>query len=441
MLLGSLICRRANYLTLLNKINAMKTTFTKIAGLLAAVIMITLAAPSWSQDVKDYITIKGVVKDKVTRRALEFVNISVPGSNIGTVTNINGEFSIKIKDSLNAKNIKISHLGYSNHTQHIRKEDMNDVQIFLTPNENLLEEITVLGFDAEALVRRAMSKIETNYSPNTALLEGFYRETIRKRRTYINVSEAIIEVYKTPYSQDLNRDMVQVYKGRKLISPNPQDTLMVRLLGGPTLAVYLDVVKNPDLMLSEEALTYYRFAIEESAMIDDRAHYVVSFVPKVSLPYALHYGKLYIDKDNLAFTKAVFSVSMDDRNKATQAILKKKPAGMQFKPEDITFTVNYKQREGKTYLSYLRSEIKFKCDWKKRLFSTNYTIVSEAVITGGKEDNASRIPAKLAFRDGHALYDKVDSFYDKDFWEDYNIIEPDESLESAVNKLRRANSK
>lgn len=208
MLLGSLICRRANYLTLLNKINAMKTTFTKIAGLLAAVIMITLAAPSWSQDVKDYITIKGVVKDKVTRRALEFVNISVPGSNIGTVTNINGEFSIKIKDSLNAKNIKISHLGYSNHTQHIRKEDMNDVQIFLTPNENLLEEITVLGFDAEALVRRAMSKIETNYSPNTALLEGFYRETIRKRRTYINVSEAIIEIYKTPYSQEDRKSVV-----------------------------------------------------------------------------------------------------------------------------------------------------------------------------------------------------------------------------------------
>jgi hypothetical protein len=419
----------------------MKTTFTKIAGLLAAVMMLACIAPTFAQGGKDYITVKGVVKDKTTKRALEYVSISVPGSNIGTVTNINGEFSLKIKDSLNAKSIKVSHLGYSTHNQNIRKEDMTSVDIFLTPNVNLLDEITVLGFDAEVLVRRAISRIEHNYSPNTALLEGFYRETIRKRRTYINVSEAIVEVYKTPYQQGLNRDLVQIYKGRKLISPNPQDTLMVRLLGGPTLAIYLDVVKNPDLMLSEETLAYYKFAIEESVMIDDRAHYVVAFEPKVSLPFALHFGKLYIDKDNLTFSKAVFSVSMDDRNKATQAILKKKPMGMQFKPEEITFLVNYKQRDNRTYLSYIRSEIRFKCDWKKRLFSTNYSIVSELVITGGKEENASRIPAKLAFRESQALYDKVDSFYDKDFWEDYNIIEPDESLENAVIKLKKANTK
>jgi hypothetical protein len=419
----------------------MKTTLTKIAGLVTVLMLLSWITPTFAQEVKDYITIKGVVKDKNTRRALEYVSISVPGTNVGTVTNVNGEFSLKIKESLNAKNIKVSHLGYSNYTQNIRKSDLSDVVILLSPNANLLDEITVLGFDAEALVRSAISRIEYNYSPNTALLEGFYRETIRKRRNFINVSEAIVEVFKTPYTNDLNRDAVQIYKGRKVISPNPQDTLMVRLLGGPTISIYLDVVKNPDLMLNMETLSYYKFAIEETAMIDDRAHFVVSFVPKVSLPYALHYGKLYIDKENLAFSKAEFSVSMEDRNKATQAILKKKPLGMQFKPEEITFMVNYKQRDGRTYLSYLRSEMRFKCDWKKRLFSTTYTVVSETVITGGKEENATRIPAKLAFRDSQSLYDKVDSFYDKDFWEDYNIIEPDESLENAVNKLRRANNK
>jgi hypothetical protein len=32
----------------------------------------------------------------------------------------------------------------------------------------------------------------------------------------------------------------------------------------------------------------------------------------------------------------------------------------------------------------------------------------------------------------------VSNFVDKDFWEDYNIIEPEESLENAVEKLRKA---
>src|SRR3989339_1740899 len=102
----------------------MKTTLTKITGLIAAFLMLACIAPTFAQDGKDYITIKGVVKDKTTKRALEYVSISVPGSNIGTVTNINGEFSIKIKDSLNARSIKVSHLGYSTQNQNIRKEDM-----------------------------------------------------------------------------------------------------------------------------------------------------------------------------------------------------------------------------------------------------------------------------------------------------------------------------
>jgi len=56
-------------------------------------------------------------------------------------------------------------------------------------------------------------------------------------------------------------------------------------------------------------------------------------------------------------------------------------------------------------------------------------------------ENATRIPQKLAFRDSKSLSDSVESFLDKDFWEDYNIIEPDESLESAVNRLKKEEKK
>ena len=62
---------------------------------------------------------------------------------------------------------------------------------------------------------------------------------------------------------------------------------------------------------------------------------------------------------------------------------------------------------------------------------------AETVITGGKGEKVGRIPNKLVFSDNVSLSDKVDSFFDKNFWEDYNIIEPDESLESAVNKLKK----
>jgi hypothetical protein len=199
----------------------------------------------------------------------------------------------------------------------------------------------------------------------------------------------------------------------------------------------MDVVKNPELFLDINTLGMYRYNMEESVMIDERPHYVVSFSPQVVLPYALHYGKLYIDKQSLTFSRAEFSLSMDDRNKATQAILRKKPFKMHFKPEEVSFLVTYKQQDGKSYLNYVWSEVKFKCDLKRRLFSTGYTIVSEMVVTDRKSGKINKIPFKQSFGQNQVLSDKVQNFYDPNFWEDYNIIEPTESLENAVSKLRK----
>jgi hypothetical protein len=211
----------------------------------------------------------------------------------------------------------------------------------------------------------------------------------------------------------------------------------VKFEGGPTLSTYLDVVKNKDILLDKETLHYYKFKMENPVMIDERLHYVVSFQPQVILPYALFYGKLYIDNETLTFSRAEFKLSMDDRDKATQAILKKKPFGMHFKPEDVSYLVTYKTIDGISYLNYVRNEVRFKCDWKRRLFSTGYTIVSEMVVTDKREDNVSSISHKDSFNKNQVLSDKVGSFYDSNFWEDYNIIEPTESLDAAVNKLKK----
>lgn len=417
----------------------MKTKVRTLFIIAAMALFTAIPAKVWSQQPNDYYTVKGVVKDKNTQRTLEYASISVAGTNIGTITNTNGEFSIKIKESLQAKAIEVSHIGYFNSRHQLDGKDAEGITIFLTSQPNLLDEITIRAVDAGELVRKAIENIPANYDSDPNILSAFYRETVRKRRNFINVSEAIIDIYKSPYDQGVEKDLLQVYKGRRLISPSPNDTLMVKLLGGPNLSIYLDLVKNNNLMLNAENLHHYKFFITESVMINERPHYVVSFEPRVILPYALHYGKLFIDRESLTFSRAEFSVSMDDRNKATQAILRKKPLSLRFKPEEISFLVTYNQRDGLSHLHYIRSEIQFKCDWKRRLFSTNYSIVSETVITGKSTYDGERIPARLAFRHTYSLSDKVDNFMDPNFWEDYNIIEPDESLESAVNRLKKSN--
>lgn len=419
----------------------MKAMYKKSLGYLLMTLLlcntVPLSAQSDTASEDDYITISGVVKDKSNKKRLEYVNISIPGSSIGTVTNADGEFSFKVKDSIHARKMAVSHLGYYNTEIPLAGENIEDQTIWMTPYVNMLDEVIIHARDARYLVEEAIRKIPENYNPKASMLTGFYRETAQKGRRYISISEAVIDVYKTPYKESAERDRVQIYKGRKLLSQKASDTLAVKLLGGPNMSIYVDIVKNPDILLDMETIQWYNFRMEEPTTIDNRPQYTISFTPQIILPFALYYGKLYIDKERLSFTRAEFFLNMDDKNKATQAILRKKPFGLRFKPVELSYFVNYKQRDGLTYLSYIRNGIRFKCDWKRRLFSTNYTILSEMVVTDGKDENVNSIPYRESFKASQALSDKVSNFADENFWGAYNIIEPTESLENAVNKLKK----
>ena len=415
----------------------MKTRMYFLFGYLMTALFLFSSYPLQAQEEGNYFIVSGTVKDKQTKKKLEYVNISVPGTNVGTITNSDGEFTIKVQDSLQAKVVEVSHIGYYNYRISLTGNDMVDENVMLTQNANVLEEVVVRAHDPRMLVEEAMNRIGKNYSEKPTLLTGFYRETAQKGKRYINISEAIIDVYKTPYDEDASRDRVQIFKGRALLSQKASDTLIVKLLGGPNLSLYVDIVKNPDILLDKTTLGYFSFRMEESVVMDNRPQYVISFQPQAILPYALHYGKLYIDKESLAFTRAEFNLNMEDRDKATSAILKKKPAGLRFRPVEVSFLVTYKQVNGKSYLNYIRNEVRFKCDWKRRLFSTNYAMVSEMVVTDSKDQAVNAIPYKMSFKSSQSLSDKVSDFRDENFWGSYNIIEPTESLEKAANKLRK----
>ncbi|WP_320935728.1 carboxypeptidase-like regulatory domain-containing protein [Bacteroides nordii] len=417
----------------------MKKLVGVIMGWLMFFLLLDIAPLQAREEVDGYFTVTGVVRNKDDRKKLENVNVSVPGTNIGTVTNSDGLFSLKIKDAEIVRGLEVSHIGYLN-TQISLKEnkDLSTLTVWMIPAPNLLSEIVIFGNNARGIVEEAIRKIPVNYSPNENMLTTFYRETVQKRRRYISVSEAVIDVYKTAYNDRVPvKDKVQLQKGRRLLSQKNSDTLAVKVVGGPSLAIYLDVVKNQDALLNMGDLDYYEFHIEEPVNFDNRMQYVISFRPKVNLMYALFYGKLYIDFEKLAFTRAEFSLDMKNKTKAVEAILHKKPLGLQFKPQEVSYLVTYKEQNGKTYLNYIWNTIRFKCDWKKRLFSSGYTVYSEMVVTDRQEDNFTAISNKTAFKEKQVFYDLVDEYWNEDFWKEYNIIEPTESLEHAVNKLKK----
>jgi hypothetical protein len=393
-----------------------------------------------AQESAGYFTISGTVKDIYSKKKIEYVSVSASGTHVGTVTNEDGEFALKLANDSKVNEIELSCIGYYNARITVSRDGrMQNRTYYITPQSFQLSEIEVFSWqNPRDLVKAALSKVNQNYSMNPNLFTGFYRETIQKRHKYINISEAIVHLYKGSYkTTDVESDRIQVLKGRKLISPKVSDTLNVKLLGGPNMAIYMDVVKNPDLLLSEDVLPYYSYKMGETTSINERLQYVVHFQPQVVLPIPLFTGAFYIDRETLSFTRAEFNMDMRDKLKVIDAILREKPKGLRFSPEEVSFVVTYRQQKDKTYLNYIRNEIRFKCDWKRKLFATNYTIIGETVITDNQEDDVVKIPNKDAFSIKQSLSQEVSAYFDNDFWGAYNIIEPTESLENAVNKLKK----
>lgn len=415
--------------------NIMKT-IVKWFSCMLTVMLLANFSPLAAQSGENYYTVSGVVKDAQTKKTLGYVNVSVPGTNIGTITNADGEFTLKVKTSLNAKEIEFSHLAYKNKRMAV-EGNSSEAVVSMTPNPRMLREVTIRPEMPRELVEQAINKIPSNYSKSADLFTGFYRETAQKGKRYIQVSEAVVNLYKDAYDRSMYKDRVKIFKGRQLLSEKSSDTLAVKLMGGPTLAVMLDIVKNPDVLLDKEILPCYNYTMEDPVSIDNRLQYVISFKPSIVLPIPLYNGKYYIDQESLAFTRVEFSLDMQDLDKAINMMLVKKPVGLRFRPSEFSFVITYKEKNGTYYLNYVRSEAKFKCDWKRRLFSNKYDLVSEMVATDRTTQPAEAIPYKESFKSDQAFTDKVPAFYDEAYWENFNIIAPTESLDAAVNKLRK----
>jgi hypothetical protein len=416
----------------------MKTLIQNAMRLGIIIIFLSGSGIMYAQNGNDsFFTVTGQLKDSKTGDKIIYANISVPGTGIGTVSNSEGEFTLKVDKSLNIDVFEVAHLSYTTKKFKISESIGKDKTFFLEPQVLMLKEITIVPKDARSIVETALSNVRKNYSEVPNMMTGFYRETIRQKRDYLSISEAVVDIYKAPY-QTMQDDQVKIYKGRKGTNVKKADTLMVQLQGGPNVAMLLDIVKNTDLSIALDNLDNYQFDFATMVNIDDKPNWVISFSPNVIKEEPLYYGKLYISQEKMAITRAEFSLDLKDEDKASRVFVQKKPMGLIFMPTSTSYLVTYKEQNNKFYLNYVRVDLKFRCDWKKRLFKNYYTVMSEVAITDRHEDNITKFANKEVFKPSMVFADKVQNFADPNFWGSSNIIEPEESIENAIRKLSKS---
>lgn len=419
----------------------------KKSFMLSAIILIcmgfsnaALASPpvlkSNQPDTLTYIQFKGSVSDQESRAPLAFASLTLKGTNIATITNSEGEFSLKVPKNLTEGKVTVSFLGYKNKTMDISEFKPERTKIELELLVIALSEISVFPKDPELLIRAVMNKRAENYFSDQTLMSAFYRETIKKRKTYVSLSEAVVVIHKQPYMSS-RIDVAQLYKARKSTDYTKLDTLTFKLQGGPYTTLYLDIMKNPEMIFTEDIIGNYEFNIENITKINDRLIYVLGFKQRSHISEPLYFGKLFIDTESLAITSATFNLNVENKEVASDMFIKKKPAGAKVYPTLAAYHIDYREKDGKWYYSYSRGQITFKVIWNKRLFNTVYESTIEMAVTDWEKTTDK--PVKLADRmkSNVVLTDEISGFADREFWGEYNVIEPEKPIESAIKKIQK----
>lgn len=424
-----------------------KFIFQRTSLLAAMLVLLLIGMPNYShanvyfqedQQEFTYNSYSGEILDSDTKKPLVFATLTLEGTNISTVTNTEGAFSLKIPNNTAQGNISISFLGYK--TKIVSLSDLqpekNEIMMDMA-NIELAEVNLTVPKSAEGLVRETLANKGEHYLSDPTIMTAFYRETIKKRRKNVSLSEAVVTIYKAPYNTP-KRDAVQLFKARKSTDYSKLDTVALKLEGGPFNTLYVDVMKYPEYIFTDEDISKYAFSFDQSTRVNDRLIYVVNFKQHDYIYEPLYKGKLYIDSQNKILTSAIYSLNITDSEKAAKLFVRKKPANAKVWPTDVAYRVDYREKDGKWYYGYSNVLLEFKINWDDRFFNSVYSMTAEMAITDWEfNTEKANLKAREKMKSRIILSDEASGFSDPEFWGEYNIIEPEKSIESAIKKIQR----
>ncbi len=424
----------------------LRTTLARLACAALAAFLFTLSAPALSSIPQDSLRIPivyGKITDSSDGHSLAFASVTHVVSGVSNVSNSEGFFSLKLPMEVSPEDeIRVSFLGYVTAT--LRVEDFSESSpdkphgIRLPPVSFTLDPAVIRSIEPLSLLMEAYDKVKDNYPSFTTGMTAFYREIIRRQSgRYLALSEAVLDINKASYTS-FQSDRARIFKGRASTDYRAADSILIRFRGGVVAALDMDNVKNPFAgVWLREVERHYRFAMGEPVLRDGLFFYVVTFTQIDGSEEILYSGRLYIESESLAIGRIELSLNVKGREeKAAGIMVVKRPPDTRFYVTKADYAVNYKRFGDTWHYDYSLMRINLSSRKGKSLFRNNYVITGEMAVTAHNEAPA-RIGADERLRFKDFLSEKVGDFRDDDFWGDYNVIEPDKSIDAVIRRMIR----
>ncbi len=416
-----------------------RNMFFKATSSVLVFLFLTVTGTEYvlAQESDNFKEFKGVVMNKRTKKTLEFATLSVSNTNISSVSNLDGQFSLKVPIDNLGESVRISYLGYQTLTMPLSEFKAEDNQIEMVEAFEKLPDVNIADVDPYVVMKRAMENRGNNSLKEPLIVKAFYRESIKKRRTYASLSEAVVDIYRSPFASEA-KDYVTLDRARKSTDYRKIDTLVIKLQGGPYNNIGMDMVRNRDLFFSYDMFDIYNFKFDKMVNMNNKNVFVIDFKQKSSIVEPFYQGKLYIDAETYSLVKTEFSLNLDNMVKAKKFFVKKKPINADVIPLDTKYIIDYREQDGKWHFNYSRIELSFKVKWDKKLFNSIYNISIEMAVTDWKVNEDKKVVrSRERMRRNVILNDQASGFSDPKFWGERNVIEPDKSIDNAIRKIQR----
>ena len=379
--------------------------------------------------------ISGKIIDGENAEPLSFATIGILHSGKGTITNNNGIFILRLPAEFIDDTVTVSYVGYLNRILPVKSLYDNDQVIKMERSFISIPEIIIRAQDPLVIINKALSRIPENYGNTPALLTGFYREGIFRRKEAQIYSEAVLQEYKCPYTATLLKDQVKVLRSRKIENLGVKDTLAIRLKAGLSSCIELDGAKNYFDFIDPLRTDLYNYHFADMVTIDGERAYVITFEQKPGIEEPLFKGEIYINSKDYGILMASFSINPDHIGETKQSFINKLPRGFVIKPVSVSYRVSYRKINNRYFLSHVRGDLQFLARSRRDLFRSRFDVFFEVAYTDWKTDHVQRFE-RDEITPVNAVFTKTITGYDEQFWKDFDFLKPEQDITDALEKVK-----
>jgi len=426
------------------------------------------------------ILLSGKVTFDKNETGVPFGYVTVKGTALGTVTDAQGNFRLKLESKYRSSIVVFSYLGYESQNIHVSEIVKDDpFKVRLKEKATLLKEAVVTKkkkLDAVKILKEALRKIDKNYHAEAVNFEGYYRETVKENNASILYADAVCQFHFDGYShkkpkwksydfrktfnsnsplvgfsfydkdrlhsghfgnRTFKNDQVKIIEARA--SENLSKTrLYSSIEGGPIGLVGNDRVKYQQYFT--KYFKFFQYNAKEVLAEDGRWYYLVSFhslVDTTNLQFGKRVhrkvntlknsGKIWIDQESKAITKISYFIPTH---------LKKficENTANAIRHFDYKVDVIYKKHEGRYMLDYIRREDEFIYYDSISDNTIPYKAISELQVTDIKTSEVNKLDDDEIFINSYAnqLFNYPLS-YNQKFWDSYQKSNPSSVIKASI---------